>query len=93
MKIVDNTNRDSGSHGDYPYPKYSGISNWLLAIGGAIIVGSAGYTLVQLDDRTIVMILIPGVVLGLVLVGLSVVARRRNSGDKRSDDLGPTDTF
>ena len=93
MKIVPNTNQDSGSRRDDTSPKYPGLANWLLVIGGAIIVGSAAYTLTQLDDKTIVTILIPGVVLGLILVGLSIVSRRRHAGDQKSDDFRPTDAF
>jgi hypothetical protein len=77
MKIVHNTNRGSESRRDEISSTNPGLSNWLLIIGGAIIVGSAVYTMVRLDDKTVVTILIPGVVLGLILVGVSIVTRRR----------------
>ena len=77
MKIVHNTNQDSESRRDDISSTDPGLANWLLIIGGAIIVGSAVYTLVHLDDKTVVTILIPGVVLGLILVGVSIVTRRR----------------
>jgi hypothetical protein len=57
-------------------PRWANLWAWLLALGGAIIVGSAVYTATHLDDRTVYTILIPGVVVGLVLVGLSTALRR-----------------
>lgn len=51
---------------------------WFLALGGAIIAGTAVYTATHLDDRTVYTILIPGVVVGLVLVGLSTALRGRD---------------
>ena len=93
MKIVHNSNQDSGTRRNDASPTNPGLANWLLVIGGAIIVGSLAYTLVRLDDKTIVTILIPGVVLGLILVGLSIATRRRRSGDEESDDFRPTDAF
>jgi len=62
-------------------PRRANLWTWLLALGGAIIVGSAAYTATHLDDKTVYAVLIPGVAVGLVLVGLST-ALRRTDGEK-----------
>jgi uncharacterized membrane protein YsdA (DUF1294 family) len=61
---------------------------WSLVLGGAIIIGSAVYTSTHLNDKTVYTLLVPGVVLGLVFVALSVVLRRRGDGKENEGGNG-----
>jgi len=45
------------------------VRNALLFVGAALIVAAAFVTLRDLNDRTIVRVLVPGVVVGLILIG------------------------
>jgi uncharacterized membrane protein YsdA (DUF1294 family) len=66
---------------------------WSLVLGGAIIIGSAAYTSTHLNDKTVYTILVPGAVLGLVFVVLSVVFRRRGDGEESEGGMGQNSAF
>lgn len=55
------------------------IENLLLIVGGGLIIGSAAYTLTHLSDHVVFAVLLPGVVVGLLLIGGFVMLNRRHS--------------
>lgn len=54
----------------------NGVASLLLLGGAASIIGACAYTLAHLEDHVVFSVLVPGVVLGLLLVGGYVRARR-----------------
>ena len=48
------------------------LKNLLLALGGAVIVASSAFTLDHLTDRVVATVLVPGFVLGLILIVLAM---------------------
>ncbi len=57
-------------------------SEWMLCrlallLGAVVIVGAAGFTVIHLNDRVILAVLVPSVLLGLFLIGLFVVHGQR----------------
>lgn len=59
------------------------VRSALLVVGAAFIVAAAALTLRNLTDRTVVTVLLPGVVAGLLLIGAYVAIGRahREQGD------------
>lgn len=57
----------------------SKLSNLFLILGAGIIIASIVYTSAHLRDHVIFTRLVPGVVLGLLLIGGYVVFRRRGN--------------
>lgn len=51
--------------------------NVLLILGGMMIIVVAYLTLQYLSDRTVALVTVPGLLMGVLLVGLYVVGRRR----------------
>jgi hypothetical protein len=51
---------------------YSIIQIVLLVLGAALIIGATGFTLTRLDDRTVFTVLVPGAIVGLVLIVIGV---------------------
>jgi hypothetical protein len=57
-------------------------SDWLLCnaaliVAGLVIVAAAAFTLMNMTDRVILTVLVPGFVVGLFFVGLYVLGGRR----------------
>lgn len=48
----------------------------LLLLGGATIVAASLFTLSHMSDRTVFTVLVPGAVVGLILIGWSVQLSR-----------------
>jgi hypothetical protein len=48
------------------------VKNVLLVLGGALIVATGVYTLQHLTDRVVFTVLIPGIVVGLILIGIAM---------------------
>jgi uncharacterized membrane protein YhaH (DUF805 family) len=82
IRLVDEAGRNSSR-------QRSNLWLWWLVLGGAIIVASAIYTLMNLQDQTVYVVLIPGVVVGLILVGLSVTSRRKEERSENNDEAEP----
>jgi len=59
------------------------MRNVLLVLGGISIVFAGIYTLVHLADGVVFSVLVPGFVIGLLLIGLSTQLKR--SGPRRLD--------
>jgi membrane protease YdiL (CAAX protease family) len=56
--------------------KSSQSRSLLLLAAGAVMVGSILYTVTHLEDRAVFTVLLPGVAVGLLLVGLYIRAPR-----------------
>jgi uncharacterized membrane protein YhaH (DUF805 family) len=82
IRLVDEAARNS-------IRQRSNLWLWWLVLGGTIIVASAIYTLTNLQDKTVYVVLIPGVVAGLILVGLSVTSRPKEERSKNRDEPKP----
>ena len=48
------------------------LRNVLLVVGGCVIIAAALFTLTHLTDIVVYTVLIPGIVAGLILIGLYV---------------------
>lgn len=53
------------------------LCNMILVLAGAIIVLAALATLARLTDRMILGVLVPGLVIGMLLVGVYILANKR----------------
>ena len=51
------------------------IANPSLLVGAGLIIGSGLFTLTHLTDRVVLSVLVPGVVVGLLLIGLYWMTR------------------
>jgi hypothetical protein len=58
-------------------PRDSFLNDLCLAAAGLLIIGAALATLANLQDTVIFGVLVPGFVVGLLLVGVWVLGRRR----------------
>jgi hypothetical protein len=54
------------------------LAGFMLLTGGASIVAACAYTLAHLEDHVVFSVLVPGVVVGLLLIGGYVRARGRS---------------
>jgi membrane protease YdiL (CAAX protease family) len=48
------------------------LKSFLLVLGGAVIVGSCVFTLNHLADRVVATVLVPGFVMGLIMIVVSM---------------------
>jgi hypothetical protein len=57
------------------------LKSLLLLLGGVLIVGSSLFTVGHLTDRVVATVLVPGFVLGLILIVLAMrIGRERTNG-------------
>jgi hypothetical protein len=49
----------------------------VLLAGGALIIAAAAFTLARLNDSAVFIVLVPGVLLGLFLVGVYALGEKR----------------
>jgi membrane protease YdiL (CAAX protease family) len=56
------------------------IRGAFLVLGGAVIIASGIFTLTHLTDHVIFTVLLPGVVVGLMLIGVYVAIGNRGKG-------------
>lgn len=83
LQIVDSTPKTPPKT---PPAKYAEVlSTLLLVLGTGIIIVAILGTLADLRDRIVYTILVPGIVIGLALVLLSLWARRRLEDDGRDN--------
>lgn len=61
------------------------MRNTLLLLGGALIIASGLYTLTHLTDTVVFAILVPGIVVGLILIGVSVALNRDRGRGSEAD--------
>ena len=59
------------------------VRNVLLAVGAGVIVAAAVVTLRHLDDRVVTTVLVPGCVLGAVLIVISTQLGKDRGGPAR----------
>jgi membrane protease YdiL (CAAX protease family) len=59
------------------------IRGIVLVLGGAVIIGSLLFTVMHFTDRVVFTVLVPGVIVGLMLVGVYVGIGKRGSNEER----------